>query len=50
MGEETKQLKVFFATTTRLLLQEVNKLNIKREDLVTILFMGDQFVLFYYGV
>lgn len=41
-------MSVLFAPTARHLVNESNRLGIKKEDIVTILRDGEQYVLIYY--
>lgn len=46
---EKKELKVFRASNTRLLIKEINERKIPREDVVTIVWEEGTYIIFYYN-
>lgn len=46
---ERKELKVFRASNTRLLIKEINERKIPKEDVVTIVWEEGTYIIFYYN-
>ena len=49
-GMEEKQMKVLTAKNIRMMITEVNKLKIQKEDIVLLQFNEGQYLLIYYGI
>ena len=48
--EEEKQMKVLAVKNIRMMITEVNKLKIQKEDIVLLQFNEGQYLLIYYGI
>lgn len=48
--EEEKQMKVLAVKNIRMMITEVNKLKIQKEDIVLMHFSEGQYLLIYYGI
>ena len=48
--EEEKQMKVLAVKNIRMMITEVNKLKIQKEDIVLMHFNEGQYLLIYYGI
>ena len=48
--EEEKQMKVLAVKNIRMMITEVNKLKIQKEDIVLMHFGEGQYLLIYYGI
>ena len=49
-GMEEKQMKVLAVKNIRMMITEVNKLKIQKEDIVLLHFNEGQYLLIYYGI
>ena len=47
---EEKQMKVLAVKNIRMMITEVNKLKIQKEDIVLLQFNEGQYLLIYYGI
>ena len=48
--EEEKQMQVLIAKNIRMMITEVNKLKIQKDDIVLLHFNEGQYLLIYYGI